>query len=410
MHEVGTLLDGGSSSTLRRVSRSALVLAALLLATAQGCLQERRTAALAPGVRAPLQEAIERRFSRIPRPMRCERLRSVHRAYRLLAALTAEFACGRLGNASLLRVQLHGDLHLEQIAHVDGVTSFTDLDEATEGPAWVDLLRFTVSMSLLVRERGWPSEAARHARERFLDAYLRALRAALEPDALPSELVPEPLRERLASRAAVDPDAASERLAGRLRPLPQSEREAFLRAWRQARPDDGRPRRVGRIEVGVGSAHLDKVLVQIASRDPGAPPRWLEAKETLPSALRGCAGSGAARPERILQAVQRLTPWHQPVFLLRHRGRLYTVHPWALAYAELDPLSDLTSASELIDLAGRAGRWLGAAHARSHADPVRLAERLAEGRERLGRWAERFQGAVWRSWLRARGDACRLSP
>src|SRR5262245_5299572 len=51
-------------------------------------------------------------------------------------------------------VNLHGDAHLEQYAVTDTGRGLTDFDDATTGPAVLDLVRFATSLVLASRERG----------------------------------------------------------------------------------------------------------------------------------------------------------------------------------------------------------------------------------------------------------------
>jgi uncharacterized protein (DUF2252 family) len=84
--------------------------------------------------------------------------------------------CGRLGDLvdSQSTVTLHGDAHLEQYAVTDRGRGLTDFDDASQGPAVLDLARFATSIRLAVRQRSW--EGAEAQVSRFLEGYAAALR------------------------------------------------------------------------------------------------------------------------------------------------------------------------------------------------------------------------------------------
>ncbi len=308
---------------------------------------------------SPLAAPLRARLRALPSERRGRLLASPHRAYRLLAAASTRAACDVLEGRRFV-VQLHGDLHLGQVVLADGWLGLADLDESVRGPVQVDLLRFAASLRLGGRHLG--SGATDRAVRGFLRSYATAVARAQQ-----GELTEPPafLRARLEREVDAASDAErSEALRARLRPLPDEAREALLRAAAPGCPAlRERPEAVGRIEAGVGSAALDKVLLLVAT---ARGPRWLEAKETPPHAEAPCLGSDAREaPDRVLQGLRHFEVGERAVqCAFAFRGRRYTVGRWALRYAELEPERDLRSAEELLAVARWVGERLGVVHGR----------------------------------------------
>ncbi len=351
---------------------------------------------------ASLATSLRARWRALPAERRARLLGSPHRAYRLLAAESSRAACALVGDPRFV-VQLHGDLHLGQVVLADGWLGLSDLDESVRGPVQVDLLRFATSLLLGGEHLG--VRPAQRATETFLRAYASALSrgpeaASVEPPAF--------LRRRLEQAAGTGSEAErSAALRARLRPLADGEREAFLRAMATGCPAlRGRPQAVGRIEAGVGSAALDKVLL-LVPRQGG--PRWLEAKETPSHPPAGCLRpEHRAEPDRVLWGLRAFgvgEPSTQCVFTFR--GRRYTVARWALRYAELDPERDLRTPEELLAVARWVGERLGVVHGRQLPAPaarLALARAIERDAGRLLRAARRHATVLREALARLRSE------
>ncbi|MEM9069029.1 MAG: DUF2252 family protein [Myxococcota bacterium] len=70
-------------------------------------------------------------------------------------------------------VNLHGDAHIEQYAITRDGEGLADYDDAAEGPAIMDLVRFGISLRLVGHLEGWSTDGA-------IDAFLEGYRWGLE--------------------------------------------------------------------------------------------------------------------------------------------------------------------------------------------------------------------------------------
>lgn len=117
-------------------------------------------------------------------PELLQRLReSAYSYFRFTNLRFANTVCQQFNDAKALMplVNLHGDAHLEQYAVTSVGRGLADYDDASTGPAVLDLVRFGASLRLAARERGWDASTA-------IDAFVDGYRAALtDPDATPPE-------------------------------------------------------------------------------------------------------------------------------------------------------------------------------------------------------------------------------
>ena len=101
-------------------------------------------------------------------------------------------------------VQLHGDAHVEQFAYMRDAWGLDDFDDATRGPAPVDVVRFLGSVVLVARQRGWL-----HDRDRIFDRFFDGYRKGVSD---PAYQPPEPSVVRR-HRAATTPTSREAFLA-----------------------------------------------------------------------------------------------------------------------------------------------------------------------------------------------------
>lgn len=161
---------------------------------------------------------------------------------------------------------VHGDAHLEQFVVTDDDFGLADFDNAGYGPAIVDLVRYAASLHLACREMGGACDP-----EQAVTAYFNAYRAALDR---PVQRHPPAIVARLRGRLGPQPEAWLQWADGLMRPLSPPDDEQFRNEWFRfvalmretapARPESFYTiRRLGSIEIGVGSALDRKMLIRI---------------------------------------------------------------------------------------------------------------------------------------------------
>jgi hypothetical protein len=323
----------------------------------------------------------------------------------------ARLVCARFADVNLPAVTLHGDAHLEQYAVTDLGRGLTDFDDASAGPAMLDLVRFGASLRLAARERGWEAEADRLF-ALFWSGYELALRD-------PTTEAPEPaLARRL--QAAFDPDriallARAETLMQMLpepRPMLDEEarKETIATLARNSRLPVSffRVKKAGALNVGVGSAADEKYLFRIegetALDDDDV---LLEFKEVRDLGAIPCIRHDPG-PSRIIVGQSRLA--YEP---FRYAGTIrsgtvnFWVHSWPLNYVELR-IEDLRSSEELQEIVYDAGVQLGRGHPKrwSPKEAQVLRRRLARGlpSERVRSVAAQLADETVRAWERFRSS------
>jgi len=289
-----------------------------------------------------------------------------HAYFRAINARFARLVCERATGRLALQptVTLHGDAHLEQYAVSERGRGLADFDDASLGPALLDLARFGVSIRLALRERGWSGTEGTIAA--FLGGYAAALRN-------PGAVAPTPrVVRRLAASFDRDRLACLARAEALMEELPESvvpgeatrQKAAMLLAESARLPVSFfRIKRVGALRLGIGSAADEKYLFRIEGHSADdADDVILELKEvrTLPSV--DCIRSEPG-PTRILVSQARLA--YQPfeyAGALSLEGRSFWFHAWPDNYAEIDIHSSLESAAELREVAYDVGVQLGRGH------------------------------------------------
>jgi hypothetical protein len=272
-------------------------------------------------------------------------------------------------------VNLHGDAHLEQYAVTDTGRGLTDFDDAASGPVVLDLVRFSTSLVLACRARGWNDEV-----DRALYEFLRGYRRALEN---PRFRASEPLIVgRLRSNFRFNPAEYFGWLESIVEPVSTSTQLGIQRSLepyvdRMLAADPALERQyfqlqhAGRSRIGVGSAHADKYLVRIrGSTDSPDDDVILELKELAELSGITCLSESAVRdPMRLLLAQARIA--YEPYRLIGFvalDAKDFWVHAWARSHREISAL-DLRSPDELGELAFDAGVQLGLGHPKDISTP-----------------------------------------
>ena len=303
-------------------------------------------------------------------------------------------------------VNLHGDAHIEQYAvTVDG-SGLADFDDASAGPAVIDLVRFGTSVALTCREHGWAGDDCR-----AFDALLAGYRQGLSQ---PEKNAPVPsVAPRLEAGFAGDRSSFLTWVDSVMEPVPDGERRTFeagFDRYRDAllaeRADLGPAffavKRLGRQRMGFGSALDRKFLIRIegATEDP-LDDVVLEAKEVRD--LRGipCARvTGGGGAFRVLLGHARIGQQPDPFLAAVPQGpddppelHPFWIHTWLQHYAEVDAGELVKTPSELDEIAFDVGVQLGRGHVRGIASPLDSQLRRAQ-LETLDRHEAALRGAV----------------
>jgi hypothetical protein len=287
-------------------------------------------------------------------------------------------------------VNLHGDAHVEQYSVTQIGRGLADFDDASTGPAVIDLSRFASSVRLACRLRGWQEDESR-----VLDAFFRGYRDALErPDIKP----PEPsFVRRLRAEVTRTPGeflAWSDAMMRPLGTLEQRRFEAAMDRFRlmmvEVRPDLSESffdiKRSGGLSFGIGSALDKKLLVRIDGPTSGSDDDIvLEVKEVRDMRRISCVHAGVgAGAFRVLLGQSRIGRVPQAVLGYVPRGndedeleRPLWVQSWSHDYRELS-VADVESADELAEVSYDVGVQLGLGHTVQIAAPLDVQLRYAQ--------------------------------
>jgi hypothetical protein len=303
----------------------------------------------------------------------------------------AKFVCERFADAkeSMPLVNLHGDAHLEQYAVTSLGRGLADYDDASTGPAVLDLVRFGVSLRLAARERGWDASPS-------LDAFLAGYRQALEnPEA--DQPVPS-CATRIQATFSDDRLEFLKQIEGLMTPLAPDDASTFevhyaryVELMGKLHPDLPKHfftiKKYGRLHSGVGSALAKKYLMRVEG-DTDAPNDdvVLEAKELRDlsgiSCITASVGGGAFR---ILLGQTRVGG--QPMRFLaqipRGPGEALSdvpiwVQAWLDNYHELSVADPGLTEAELREVSRDVGAQLGRGHVMKIADPMGAQLRAAQ--------------------------------
>jgi hypothetical protein len=305
---------------------------------------------------------------------------------------------------------LHGDAHVEQYAVTDLGRGLTDFDDSSEGPAWVDGMRFAVSLRLAARANGWQDRAddmvAEFARGYWdvvsdstllapVPAVVARYQATFKHDSLAYlawvDSIMQPLSEpdRLALLASLEP---------------------YARLMQSSNPElrDGffEPIQVGALQLGVGSALDTKYLVRVAGEtvDP-VDDVVVELKRVRSLAGIPCIQADDDDPFRVLQSGARIA--YQPFRFLgfvEHEGEMFWTHAWVANYEELKVAESLERPEELAEVAYDVGVQLGLGHLRDVGGAfqqmivVNVRERLADTEHELRDGSRILADEVIEAW------------
>jgi uncharacterized protein DUF2252 len=289
-----------------------------------------------------------------------------HDFFRYVNGPFREVLCRRLvpEGRSHVDVTLHGDPHVEQYSVTNEGRGLADFDEATIGPAVLDLVRFATSLRLAMSERGW--DGADDLVRVFLAGYADALRN-------PRRLPPEPrIVARLRARFDPNRNDALARAEGLMLPFPPDKapsdetlaltarRLAQVSGWPEA---SFKVKRLGAHRMGIGSADAEKYLLRIEGKTPSPEDDViLEVKEVQPSAGGACV-HGEPGPDRILKGGSQLAyQAFQYAGGITLEGHSFWFHAWTDNYVEVDIRRDLQSLAELTEIARDVGFQLGRGH------------------------------------------------
>ena len=288
--------------------------------------------------------------------------------FRFINQRFAQSLCVRFAEdlTSMPKVNLHGDAHVGQYSVIESGRGLTDFDDASIGPAILDLIRFGVSIELLADAKGWSDE-----KPRLVEAFLGGYRAALhDPETLTQ---PPRVVDRIRAEFGFDrrdllawADALMD--SESLPPAPiQQSIEPFAAAMREQNPDLPPTyfdvKKAGRHRLGVGSALDEKYLLRCEGPTVAAEDDVLvEVKEIRDLSAIECIERQKQDPVPILAAQSRIA--YQPyqfTGFLRLNDRSFWLHTWVDHYYEIS-VDDLRSADELTEIVFDVGVQLGRGH------------------------------------------------
>jgi len=306
-----------------------------------------------------------------------------HFYFRFVNAAFASETCRIFSDVAgrLPDVNLHGDAHVEQYAVTSIGRGLTDFDDCTQGKAVIDLVRFSTSLLLAAREKGWRAEE-----RRFVDEFLRGYREGLGggPQGMP---MPE-VATRTRGAFAWDHGPAL-RQAHRLidqAPLPRdsfadgvAQFEELVRFSRDLPADFFKVKRIGALRMGVGSALDEKYLILFEGpTDAADDDLVVEAKQ-----IRDLAGNPCLRTDvgasRVLDG-QRLIAYEPFAYaaVVPHGNKFFWMHDWTDDYQEASIASIIRSPKDLRQIAYDVGVQMGRAHPkRPDGSPDRALERAS---------------------------------
>ncbi|NIR51659.1 DUF2252 domain-containing protein [candidate division KSB1 bacterium] len=274
---------------------------------------------------------------------------------------------------------LHGDAHLEQYAITDLGRGLTDFDDSSTGPAFLDLMRFGVSLHLTCLANKWGQHS-----DTLFDEFLSGYRSALQD---PKIEAPEPkVVKRIRSKFRYNRESYFEWVDSIIDPIPPEEQaelsdalKPYIRTMIAEKPNLTQEffnvRNMGYLRLGIGSALDLKYLVRLrGDTDEPLDDVVLEIKEVRNISGIDCIGkTHQSDPFRVLLGQARIA--YQPFKLLgylRMRGRAFWIHSWVDNYKEVDIHETFKSVDELREVVYDVGLQLGKGHPKQIAAPLDL--------------------------------------
>ena len=316
-------------------------------------------------------------------------------------------------------VQLHGDAHIEQYALTQDAWGLDDFDDATRGPAFVDIARFLGSIDLAARRRGWTGDRDRLF-DRFFEGYRRGLsQAAYQP------AEPGIVRWVRSQNPAPSHEAFLAWAEAKMAPMPEvsmngllASMTVFSRLVRRERPElsEGyfQVIHAGWLSMGIGSAVIRKILMRVRgpSDDP-ADDELMEAKALRALKDIGCLEVPKSRPAfRVIRGAQQLGRLRHNILVagpeedipeMTIQGehlRNWWVRSWEPSYREIT-LDDLRTVEDLTDVIYDSGVQLGSGSVHGSDDPTLPAQSLiaiAALEPRLRKEAKTLVEQMMRGW------------
>lgn len=362
-------------------------------------------------------------FARNPDLLR--RLRSSpHSYFRFIHREFSTEVCEELGDSmrDAPPVNLHGDAHLEQYAVTDLGRGLTDFDGATTGPAVLDLARLGVSVTLACEALGWESEIEALF-SRLLEGYLEGLEAGEDTPTPPEPSAVVRIREEFEA----NPQRLTDTVDAMMLPCAPEEESAIRAAMEpyvhvQLEQDPSLGERffdvvrVGRLDLGIGSALDEKFLIRV--RGPTDSPDddvVLEAKEVRSLAGIPCIQASAEPdPFRILLGQARIAYRPFPYLGFVHAlDTVFWMHGWTNHYYEMRVDRSYEDLGELRQIVYDIGVQLGRGHVNAIATPLDVQLRHAQS-EYIARHEDELRGLIarlsvhttetWREFVRATED------
>lgn len=337
--------------------------------------------------------------------------RDPHQYFRFLAHafVSRECAVAARGPA----VNLHGDVHLEQYLVTSLGRGLGDFDDATTGPAGMDLVRIATSIRIASRMRSWDAWALWNG---FVEGYVAALRDPTTRAPVPRYVtrIEEGFHHdhaRLLAWCETLLEPISDERRARLEIAFATYADSLMARRPELRPEAFEIIRVGRHHLGVGSRHHRNYLIR--TRGPSAAPEddlVFEAKAVATNPDATCLPD-AARPDplRVLVADARIAyaPFRD-VGAVSIAGRPYWIHEFVDDYVEVDLEDDALDQAQMLELAYDMGVQLGLGHPRSIAAPYgdelrrQLVAFVGDEGEALWEVSGRMFRQVWEGWEQLR--------
>lgn len=316
---------------------------------------------------------------------------------------------------------VHGDAHVEQFVVTDEDFGIADFDNAGYGPAIVDLVRYAASLHLACREIGGGCDA-----EQAVTTYFAAYRTALDH---PVQRTEPPIVARLRASLGPEPEAWLQWADGLMHPLDRADEERVRNEWFRfvelmrettpARPESFYAiRRLGWLEIGVGSALERKMLIRIdGPTEASGDDVILEARyHSLPE-FRGCVWKPAGGSLNVFMLTSLLDHPLPKVFgvLPNPDGDDLPeiwIQSWERGYRELS-LSDVRGQADLDALGADAGTQLAGHFWSTSPEALRGHQRFTQLRafeltdERARDLARSLAGEIVAEWERYRAEPAR---
>ena len=267
--------------------------------------------------------------------------------------------------ARMPEVNLHGDAHVEQYAVTNLGRGLSDFDDCTRGKAVIDIVRLGTSLLIAAREKGWTRDE-----KSFVDRFLRGYRDGLRGDRL--HMATPELATRARQSFAWD-HARALRTAHEWidkAPLPADvfadgvTRFAELVGFGRELPADFfKVKRIGALQMGVGSALDEKYLILLEGQSPAAEDDMVvEAKQIRDLADNPCVRTDVGA-SRVLDG-QRLISYEPFAYaaVVPHADKFFWMHDWTDDYQEASIASAIHSPKDLRQIAYDAGVQMGRAH------------------------------------------------